>query len=156
MRSQISKSHLLILLLLLAMAGCNPEPRESPGNDQESLKRVFITRSEYTGDLKSHGEANDGLAGADSLCSLAAKGADLGGQWRAYLSSSTISAVDRLQDVGPWYTVNRIRRVFNNIENLQTFPLHPLNQDEFGNDVKVVYWTGTPHSSQDNTDCWIL
>lgn len=58
-------------------------------------KRVFITRQAFTGDL-------GGLAGGDLKCSDAASAAGLNGTWQAWLSTTTVNAIDRLADVGPW------------------------------------------------------
>jgi hypothetical protein len=46
-----------------------------------------------------------GLEGADALCTEAAKAANPGDNhlWRAYLSTSTVNAIDRIGS-GPWYS----------------------------------------------------
>jgi hypothetical protein len=47
-----------------------------------------------------------GLAGADAHCTSLAEAAGIEGKtWRAYLSTSTVDARDRIGD-GPWYNVN--------------------------------------------------
>ncbi len=58
-------------------------------------KRVFITRGQFDGNL-------GGLAGGDAKCSSAATAAGLNGTWKAWLSTTTVNAIDRLADVGPW------------------------------------------------------
>jgi hypothetical protein len=37
-----------------------------------------------------------------------------GGQWRAWLSSSSMNAIDRLADVGPWYRPDQQTTLFEN------------------------------------------
>jgi hypothetical protein len=58
-------------------------------------KRVFITRARYNGNL-------GGLTGADTKCGDAATAAGVNGTFKAWLSSSTVNAIDRIVDVGPW------------------------------------------------------
>jgi hypothetical protein len=58
-------------------------------------KRVFLTRAKFDGNL-------GGLTGADAKCAAAATGAGLNGSWQAWLSTTTVNAIDRLADVGPW------------------------------------------------------
>lgn len=60
-----------------------------------SGKRVFITRDRFNGNL-------GGLTGGDTKCADAATAAGVTGTWKAWLSSSTVNAIDRLVDVGPW------------------------------------------------------
>lgn len=50
-----------------------------------------------------------GLEGADAYCTSLAEAAGLTGQtWRAYLSSSTVDARDRIGS-GPWYNVDGVQ-----------------------------------------------
>lgn len=104
--------------------------------------RFFVTSSGYTGDLMAAGRAADGLAGADALCQTAATGADLGGTWKAFISSSDQSAIDRIADVGPWFDLKG-RKVFNNKANLATTPLGNLMFDENGREGSREVWTGS-------------
>ena len=102
------------------------------------------------------GQASTGTAGADALCTLAAQAALKGGTWKAWVSSSSQSALSRMGDVGPWYQQQAdggFVRTFNNKANLATAPLVGLFVDENGQDLgSVEYWTGTaaggtPYSS---------
>jgi hypothetical protein len=108
-----------------------------------SVKRIFSTRSAYSGDLKTAGaSATSGLDGADKLCALAATAAGLGGAWKAWLSDSTTDAIDRIADVGPWYLVDGTTKVFNNKANLATSPLtNGIQMDENG---KTGDWAPNP------------
>jgi len=54
-------------------------------------KRVFVTATAYNGNL-------GGLSGADSKCNADASSAGLGGSWKAWLSTSTVHAKDRISD----------------------------------------------------------
>jgi hypothetical protein len=63
-------------------------------------KRVFVTSGEWNGNL-------GGLDGADNLCRQAAKTAGLGDvEWRAWLSTTTVNAISRIQYAGPYALVN--------------------------------------------------
>jgi hypothetical protein len=58
-------------------------------NDYPKLKRVFITKYDYNGNL-------GGLEGADKICQNEAKMRGLDGNWKAFLGDDNISAVERL------------------------------------------------------------
>lgn len=110
--------------------------------------RVFATSAEYTGQL-------GGLSGADTLCQTAATAATKGGTWRAWLSSSTVNAIDRINDVGPWYqepSSGALVKTFNNKANLLTSPLQHIYVDEQGRGSAAStfpdYWTGTLQTGQ--------
>lgn len=67
----------------------------------QSDNASFFVTSENPGDGGNLG----GLAGADAYCTSLAEGAGIDGKtWRAYLSTSTVDARDRIGD-GPWYNV---------------------------------------------------
>jgi hypothetical protein len=62
---------------------------------------VFVTSTLHTGNL-------GGLAGADAICQdLAAKHL-MTGTFRAWLSSGTTNAFDRVSDSGSWYTTKGV------------------------------------------------
>ncbi|MDP3231926.1 MAG: DUF1554 domain-containing protein [Myxococcales bacterium] len=108
----------------------------------ETRLRVFITSAGYTGNL-------GGLAGADALCANAAKAANKGGTWKAFLSSPTEDAITRMADVGPWHQELRdgsLVKTFNNKANLTTSPLTTLYVNEQGGGSEFSprgYWSGT-------------
>jgi hypothetical protein len=64
--------------------------------------------------------------------------------WRAWLSSSSVDAIDRIEDVGPWYLVDRTTLVFESAAQLATGPSAPVDMSERGETLtgKAV-WTGT-------------
>ena len=116
-------------------------------NSPESRKRVFVTRTAYDGNLRAQGDGLNGLAGANNLCTQAAADADLGGFWDAWLSDITIDAKDRINDIGPWYLVDKMTVVFNSKKEMEGQPLVPISRDEFFNEVQAgdlaTVWTGT-------------
>jgi len=140
-------------------------------------KRMFLTSATYTGNLATQGrgestppDKDPGANGADKLCNTAAAAANLGGTWRAWISShvpdkdpeaTAHHAIDRIAEVpGGWYNVRRNARLFANKSNLMTVPdareWHAnitgpsLVQDEFGNRAAdgVFAWTGTDSGGQ--------
>ncbi len=56
---------------------------------------VFVTSTTVTGNL-------GGLAGADAMCTARAAAAGLPGTYRAWLSTSTVNAADRLGNASGW------------------------------------------------------
>ncbi len=118
-----------------ATAGSDGGSRTTGGDatTAPAPKRVFVTSTMFGGDL-------GGVDGADAKCGTAAQAAMLGGVWKAWTSSSTEDAIDRISDVGPWYLVDGKTRVFNNKANLLTAPLAPISLDETGH-----AWDGAPY-----------
>jgi hypothetical protein len=114
-----------------------------------NAKRVFATSGTYTGDLKTEGAGVDGVDGADRICATAAAAAALGGTWKAWLSSSTVNAYSRMNDVSPWYLVDRRTKVFENKTGLlqgalKIGPFVDIKTNEFGVvNPPADTWTGT-------------
>ena len=102
-----------------------------------TFKRIFATRTFYDGNLKAAGAGTDGLDGADKLCNQAAASVNLGGTWKAWLSTTTVSAISRIADVGPWKNLAGYV-VFNNKTNLLTGPIHGIDYDERGGAIFTV------------------
>ncbi|WP_394831463.1 hypothetical protein LVJ94_33615 [Pendulispora rubella] len=134
-----------------------------------NAKRMFVTSAEYPGDFAKYGTGTDpGAAGADRLCNTAAASANLGGTWRAWISSTTNDsapvtrhAIDRIAEVaGGWYSVDRTAWLFKNKANLATVPnasawklsagAASLVQDENGRRALdgTRVWTGTGTGGQ--------
>ena len=106
------------------------------------VKRVFVTETTYTGSTMG------GVAGADQKCNLSAQAAQLGGTWVAWVSSSSVNAIDRVTAAGPWVLINTSTTIFNNKANLATSPLLPINATEQGHTITTAstvthVWTGT-------------
>jgi hypothetical protein len=57
--------------------------------------RVFITSTTVMGGF-------GGLSAADDFCAAAAAKANLGGSWRAWLSTNQVAAISRITSDGPW------------------------------------------------------
>lgn len=125
----------------------NPSPRMPlPGQ-----KRVFVTSARFGGNLQMAGQAPTGLEGGDNLCRTSATAANLGGTWKAWLSTgmrmgaAATNAIDRITEVGPWYRMDGLK-AFNNKANLMLSPLVAIDHDENrrmipGEGLEV--WTGT-------------
>ncbi len=117
------------------------------GGTAGGMRRVFVTSGAYTGDLKTSGGGTDGLDGADKICNAAAKGAGLPGTFKAWLSTETTNAIDRMADGAPWFTEDDkgVRTTaFINKTNMQTVPLTPLRLTELGKETRAIHiWTGT-------------
>jgi hypothetical protein len=72
-----------------------------PADSQDNAMSFFIT-SQGPGNGANLG----GLEGADAHCQMLAEAVGAGGStWRAYLSSSTVDARDRI-GTGPWHNAN--------------------------------------------------
>jgi len=104
----------------------------SPAMAQDSSMSFFIT-SENPGQGANFG----GLAGADAHCSALAEAAGATGRtWRAYLSTSTENARDRIGS-GPWHNAAG-ELIANSVDHLHG-PENPINKqtglDETGNEV---------------------
>lgn len=79
----------------------------------QSDNASFFVTSENPG----NGGDLGGLAGADAHCQSLAEAAGMGDKtWRAYLSTSTVDARDRIGD-GPWYNVEGVM-IAENLEQL--------------------------------------
>lgn len=103
---------------------------------------VFVTSTLYDGDFTA--ASGNGLAGGDFLCNQAATNAELAGTFRAWLSTSTVNAIDRISDrkyvrTGDYAVVGYNRSDFTDgtISNA-------INRTEFGAAVADgPVWTGT-------------
>lgn len=125
---------LLAALALGVLTGCVIEEEPEP-EPQSSGKRMFASAQLVTGDL-------GGLAGADSACASWAHAANLGGTWKAFLSTSTVNAPSRIAEVGPWYNVTRQYKVFNNKSGLTVGAINSI-RTEYNALATGSAWTGT-------------
>jgi hypothetical protein len=102
------------------------------GGSGQHRKRLAFSRGGSNGNL-------GGLAGADRLCQRAAPS----GVWKAWLSDATTNAIDRIADVGPWYTMNGLLAFKDKAQLTQT-PSAIIEFDQTGAQVAASsYWTGT-------------
>ncbi len=107
-------------------------------------KRVFVTSLTYPADLRSAGGKATGRESADAICQTHADAVELGGTWRAWLSTSDKQAIDHIQGTGPWRRIDGVL-AFANRATLGTTPQVPLAVDEKGGRPNPFYesWTGT-------------
>ncbi len=154
----------LVCLCVLAACGGDGTPTGSgdmasdmltnnSGSDMamsSGAKRVFVTSQAYNGNL-------GGFTGADAKCNLLAQAANVTGTWKAWLSASTSSALDRIAGNGPWKSIAHLdefsglvqETIFNNRAGLMVVPLTNIHYDELGYDVtgngqlSAPVWTGT-------------
>ncbi len=117
-----------------------PTPTHTPTpTPQAASKRVFVTKTTYNGNL-------GGLLGADQKCMAAAQSVNLGGTFKAWLSSSTISASSRLAHAAVPYKLLNGTIVANDWTDLIDGNLSgAINIDESNvqlTGIKLV-WTNT-------------
>jgi hypothetical protein len=104
--------------------------------DLSIVHRIFVTSLDYVGDFGD-------LHGADSNCMTQVGVAGIGGNWLAWMSDSSMNAIDRINDVGPWYRLDGYR-VFDNKAQMTGLPQAPIDVDENGIvDHGEDVWTGT-------------
>src|SRR5262249_54505111 len=80
------------------------------------------------------------LGVADTECTQYAAAQGLGGKWKAWLSTSTVNAIDRIGDVGPWYRLDKTTKIFESRAQIRNGPLAPINSEPRSNNK---FWTGT-------------
>jgi hypothetical protein len=98
----------LLCVLVGLVAGCddsNPSVKEDAPTNTSFSFFISSTGNPGGGDFRQNPADTDGLAGADEFCrTLAAAAVPTSGtrQWRAYLSTTTVNAKDRI-GAGPWF-----------------------------------------------------
>lgn len=94
---------------LLAMAGA--QAQQGQQQEQDTSMSFFITSEGLDGGNLG------GLEGADAHCSALAEAAGVSGKtWRAYLSTSSVDARDRIGS-GPWYN-QKGELIANSVDDL--------------------------------------
>jgi hypothetical protein len=112
---------------------------------ESQLVKLAKDPNGFGGDLR-YGEAT-GLAGADKICTEIAEVSKPGNlkQWRAFLSTTTVNAADRIGS-GPWY--DRLERlVANNLTDLlQDRPvgIDPAIKNDLPNEDSIPNHTPDP------------
>jgi hypothetical protein len=168
--------------LLLALAACGgsdsggSDATTAPPTDASTMTfdgkgvdgavapglRVFVTSLRYSADLRSAGGQATGLASADAICQTLADAAAIGGTFRAWISTTTVDAIEHITGNGPWYRMDGAL-AFPNRARLGTTPLVPIMIDEQGGMPDPFYesWTGTalggylaPLGSRQSVTCW--
>ncbi len=133
--------------MVTVVLGCGSDggPRTQDGGPTDGsgstdappgAKRIFITGQTFQGSL-------GGLPGSDAACNSAAQAAQRGGTWKAWLSTTTVNAIDRIANVGPWFDM-RGTLIFANKSNLTTSPAASLWYSETNTFLASdKIWTGT-------------
>ncbi len=125
------------LLVCLALA-CG-EPR-GPTESTASRKRLFHFANGALGKIRDANDPRSPLDVADAKCTDEAVARGLGGTWRAWLSSSTENAIDRIADVGPWYRLDQTTLVFAGRADLRNGPRAPINATP---SARNRFWSGS-------------
>jgi hypothetical protein len=101
-------------------------------------KLVFVTSQRFSGDFFG------GLLEADLICNIYAESAGLPGTYTAWLSSTGVSARDRISKVGPYINTNG-EKIADDVWDLTSGEelLAPISHDEFGEPFSSAVWTGT-------------
>ena len=151
-KASIQIRRLGVVLLPLTLFACNPPSGGGPTPTPSSPpgpKRVFVSSQTVNGDLETLFSAPSGIAGADMACQTWAEDAGLDGNWLAWMSDNTLSALDRLQAAGangPWHLgpTTTGATVFSNRASTTTSPQVAIDVDENGDAVASgLVWTGT-------------
>ncbi|MBL9100964.1 MAG: hypothetical protein JNL82_08400 [Myxococcales bacterium] len=124
-------------------------------------KRVFYFRNGTLGKIRDSADTRPALEVADEDCTAGAAAAGMAGTWRAWLSSSQVDAIDRIDDVGPWYRVDQETLLFATKAELTLGPRAPIDLtfDDPGADDDVLFWTGTDldgRRTADNCMDWTI
>lgn len=126
MRNTLSFAFLAVAVL----ASCGDDDDgddEPPGSGSFSF---FISSSGIPkgGDFRLNPSDTDGLAGADAFCQTKAATAGAGAQtWKAYLSTSTVDARDRI-GTGPWFNQKGVQ-VASSVANLHDAAANAINKE---------------------------
>lgn len=128
--------------------GTNPnEPHsdsDSLSDGEEVLGTAFVTSTTQDGDL-------GGLAGADAICESLASAAGIGAGYRAWLSTSTVDARDRIVD-GPYVRTDGALVAFGTTDLTDGTLFNPISLDESALPVSSEVWTGTSQAGQATSD----
>jgi hypothetical protein len=118
------------------------------GGPRGTVSRVFVTNETWTGDLRSAVPgAASGPEAADALCNRAALQGLYGGNFVAWLSDDTHSAIERIVlDVGPWMLLTG-ETVFADKAAMTSgaalFAIHITENGADKNWTASGVWTGT-------------
>ncbi len=75
--------------------------------------------------------------------------------WKAWLSTTTANAIDRIAEVGPWFLAHGATKLFANKAQFAIAPSHAIDLDEAGSAVQppLAVWTGTLSSGKAGLTC---
>jgi len=109
-------------------------------------KRIFITSQRVTGKI-SEGSLV-GLPAADAKCQAEATVANLGGTWIAYLSTSFVNAIDRIETAARWVLAKDTTQLaFAHKKEMIYGPRVRITLDAMGNKHLGYVWSGTGHGT---------
>lgn len=118
----------------------------------EERKRVFFLHSGTMGKIRDSSDRRPPLDVADEDCTLAAADRDLGGAWRAWLSSSEADAIERIDDVGPWFRVDRETLLFPDRAGFRDGPIAEIVPE--ADPDRSQFWSGTlPDGTRSGENC---
>lgn len=108
--------------------------------------RAFATSAAYNGNL-------GGLSGADAKCQALASAAGLGGEWKAWLSSSSENAKDRIFS-RKYLRIDGLKVAINKGDLTDGVIANPIHVDESGAKLGTnePVWTGTTANGNSHTD----
>ncbi|HYP86613.1 MAG TPA: hypothetical protein VEQ59_00630, partial [Polyangiaceae bacterium] len=113
----------------------------------EAIRRESKSQNGFGGDL-------GGLSGADAICTRIAEAAVPGSGakgWRAFLSTTTVNAIDRIGS-GPWYDRNDALVASNTAGLLQERPSGTTTVNDLPNELGLPNRAGTGGGMDDNHD----
>lgn len=133
-------------------------PNDIPAIDR---KRVFYFRNGSLGKILDSADTRLAVEAADEDCTNGAAEMGWGGMWRAWLSTSQVDAIDRIEDVGPWYRVDQETLLFASKAELTTGPRAPidLTLDDPNREDDELFWSGTDLDGRrtvDNCEDWTI
>jgi len=98
---------------------------------------AFVTSTKQTANL-------GGLSGADAICQARANAASLPGTFRAFLSTSTVDAINRFGTARGWIRTDG-KPFLDKLTDITTsHVLYPVRLDENGTDIgSDIYFTGS-------------
>lgn len=100
-------------------------------------KKVFVTSQSTNGNF-------EGVAGGDKFCQTLAEQAGIKGSFKAWLSSSSVNAIDRLTSNGPWVRVDGVRIADSKADLSDGLLFSSISVDETGRHLtEAITWTGT-------------
>jgi hypothetical protein len=107
------------------------------GGSLSTERRIFVTSAIQTAGL-------GGIAGADEICATEAADANLQGEFKAWLSTTSSSVADRLShDGGPFVRVDEVIVANDWADLVDGALLAPINLDANGQPRTGDVWTGT-------------
>lgn len=140
------------------LASPEPEADPDPVVAAPMALRSFVTAGTFHGDLEQQGGGSDGSDGADRLCASAANAASLGGNWIAWVSTSSVDALARLRSGARWTLIDGVTEVFPSRAAIQLGPRHAIDVTEAGDSLlpsgaaPVRIWTNTDRLGRNSTE----